>query len=185
MIIKHKEARVVADTIDGKVLDTVISYSTRDELINRIKESLSLQNIDKAADVRITIGYDNGQKEVKILSNLDSNMNKPNLENVTKSSGGLKFDNGKPLVGTMLNVFPNALMTIGKVIEFGTHKYPDPNNWKKVENASVRYQDALMRHLLKYCMGIKIDKETGQPHLAHVAWNALAILELYLMEEKA
>lgn len=186
MIIKHKEARVVADTIDGEVLDTVISYSTRDELINRIKESLSSQNINKTADVRVIIMYpDTRTLETTTLAELNGIANKTNLENITESSGGLKFDDGKPLVGTMLNVFPNALMAIGKVIEFGTHKYPDPNNWKKVENASVRYQDALMRHLLKYCMGIKIDEETGQPHLAHVAWNALAILELYLMKEKA
>jgi hypothetical protein len=95
---------------------------------------------------------------------------------------GLKFDTGKPLVGTMLNVFPYALMEIGRVIEFGTHKYPDPNNWKLVNNAKVRYQDALMRHLLKHNQGKEIDEETGRSHLAHVAWNALAILELYLRQ---
>ena len=97
---------------------------------------------------------------------------------------GLKFDTGKPLVGTMLNVFPHALMEIGRVIEFGTHKYPDPNNWKLVENAKIRYQDALMRHLLKHNQGKEIAEETGKSPLAHVAWNALAILELYLMEKE-
>lgn len=97
---------------------------------------------------------------------------------------GLKFDTGKPLVGTMLNVFPYALMEIGRVIEFGTHKYPDPNNWKLVNNAKIRYQDALMRHLLKHNQGKEIDEETGKSHLAHVAWNALALLELYLMERQ-
>lgn len=97
---------------------------------------------------------------------------------------GLKYDTGKPLVGTMLNVFPYALMEIGAVIEFGTHKYPDPNNWKLVDNAKTRYQDALMRHLLKHNQGKEIDNETGKPHLAHVAWNALAILELYLREKE-
>lgn len=97
---------------------------------------------------------------------------------------GLKFDTGKPLVGTMLNVFPYALMEIGRVIEFGTHKYPNPTNWRLVENAKIRYQDALMRHLLKHNQGKEIDEETGHPHLAHVAWNALAILELYLREKE-
>lgn len=185
MIIKHKVAQVVANTIDGTVLDTAISYSNRDELIKKIKEQLSMRSVNKMADVGITIMYNDTRTiETTSLSKLNGIVDKTNLENVTKSSGGLKYDDGKPLVGTMLNVFPNALMAIGKVIEFGTHKYPDPNNWKKVENASARYQDALMRHLLKHCMGIKIDEETGQPHLAHVAWNALAILELYLMKEK-
>lgn len=31
-------------------------------------------------------------------------------------------------------------------------------------------------------MGIEIDNETGLPHLTHVAWNTLAILELYCMK---
>ncbi|MBQ2350068.1 MAG: hypothetical protein II393_02210 [Cytophagales bacterium] len=97
---------------------------------------------------------------------------------------GLKFDTGKPLVGTMLNVFPYALMEIGRVIEFGTHKYPSPTNWRLVEDGQKRYQDALMRHLLKHNQGKEIDEETGKPHLAHVAWNALAILELYLRKKE-
>lgn len=98
------------------------------------------------------------------------------------SNKGLKFDGGKPLPGTMLGVFPHALMAVGRVIEFGTHKYPDPSNWKLVDNGKNRYRDALMRHLLKYSAGIEADSESGLSHLVHVAWNALAILELQLME---
>lgn len=97
---------------------------------------------------------------------------------------GLKFDNGKPLVGCMLRIFPHALMAVGKQIEFGTHKYPEVDNWQKVDNAKVRYQDALMRHLLYHNMGEEIDKETGMPHIQAVAWNALAICELYLKEKE-
>jgi len=96
---------------------------------------------------------------------------------------GLKYDNGKPLVGTMLDVFPNAFMYIGALIQFGTTKYPSPTNWKNVKDGQKRYKDALMRHLLKHCLGEKIDPETKLPHLTSVCWNALAILELYLMEK--
>lgn len=96
---------------------------------------------------------------------------------------GIKLDTGKPMVGTLLRVFPNTLMEIGKCIEFGTHKYPDPNNWKKVEGAKERYLDSLGRHLIKYLSGIEKDEETGLPHLAHACWNALAICELYLIEQ--
>ena len=99
-----------------------------------------------------------------------------------KEQKGLKYDAKKPMVGTLVNVFPNALMQIGACIQFGTTKYPDPNNWKKVDKAEQRYQDALMRHLCKMNMGIEIDNETGLPHLTHVAWNTLAILELYCMK---
>ena len=39
-----------------------------------------------------------------------------------------------------------------------------------------------MRHYLKYQAGEVMDSETKLPHLSHMAWNALAILELYLMD---
>jgi hypothetical protein len=101
---------------------------------------------------------------------------------LTDDGTGKKYDCGKSMVGTLVNVFPNALMAVGMCIEFGTHKYPNPNNWKQVEGASKRYQDSLMRHLIKHNVGIEKDSETGIIHLAHMTWNALAILELYLME---
>lgn len=101
---------------------------------------------------------------------------------LTDDGTGKKYDKGKSLVGTLCRVFPRALLGIGLCIEFGTHKYPDPNNWKKVENGFNRYQDAMMRHLLKFNSGEILDNETHIPHLCHVAWNALAVLELYLME---
>lgn len=101
---------------------------------------------------------------------------------LTDDGKGKKYDNGKPMPGTLVNVFPEALLAVGATIEFGTHKYPDPRNWRKVEGANKRYQDSLMRHLIKHNMGEVNDRETGIPHLAHMAWNALAILELYLLE---
>ena len=35
-------------------------------------------------------------------------------------SDGVKYDTGKPLVGTLCRIFPNALLEVGKCIEFGT-----------------------------------------------------------------
>lgn len=99
-----------------------------------------------------------------------------------KKEIGLKFDNGKPMVGTMLSVFPNAFMAIGAVIKKGQEKYPNPNNWKLVDNKTQRYTDALIRHLIKYLTGTEYDNESGHHHLAHVAWNALAILETALTQ---
>lgn len=103
---------------------------------------------------------------------------------VEDNSKGRKYDGSKPLAGTFVNVFPRSILAIGAVILKGKEKYPDPNNWKKVEGAKVRYQESLMRHLIKHNMGILLDEESGLPHLVHVAWNALAILELHLMEKK-
>lgn len=93
---------------------------------------------------------------------------------------GKKYDSNKSMVGTLCNVFPNALLAIGNCIEFGTHKYPDPANWQKVEGAFTRYQDSIMRHYLKFLAGQERDSETNLLHLAHMAWNTLAVLELYL-----
>lgn len=112
-----------------------------------------------------------------------------NEENIFKgevedNSVGRKYDGSKPLAGTVINVFPRSILAIGAVILKGKEKYPDPNNWKKVEGAKTRYQESLMRHLIKHNMGILRDEESGLPHLVHVAWNALAILELELMGEK-
>lgn len=101
---------------------------------------------------------------------------------LTDDGTGKKYDTGKPMVGTLLRVFPSALTEIGRCIEFGTRKYPKPDNWKKVEGAKFRYLDSMARHLLQHLKGVKFDKETGLPHLAHMAWNALAILELAIMD---
>lgn len=97
---------------------------------------------------------------------------------------GLKFDKAKPMAGTLTDVFSRALMAIGACIEFGTHKYPDPKNWQLVDNGIKRYRDAMIRHLLKYNAGIELDEESNLPHLAHMCWNALAILELYMQQHK-
>ena len=103
---------------------------------------------------------------------------------LTDDGTGKKYDNGKPMVGTLTDVFSRALMAVGACIEYGTHKYPDPKNWQLVDNGIKRYRDAMIRHLLKYNAGIDKDEETKLPHLAHMAWNALAILELYMQEHK-
>ncbi len=102
--------------------------------------------------------------------------------NLTDDGTGKKYDGGKPMVGTLCRVFPRALLAVGQCIEFGTHKYPKPDNWKLVEEAFTRYQDSMMRHYLKHQAGEVMDSETKLPHLSHMAWNALAILELYLID---
>ena len=99
-----------------------------------------------------------------------------------EASEGKKYDNGKPMIGTIFKVFPHALTAIGQCIEFGTHKYPDPENWKKVEGAADRYRDSLARHLTSHILGEIYNDETAIINLAHMAWNALAICELAIME---
>lgn len=103
---------------------------------------------------------------------------------LTDDGKGKKYDSGKSMVGTLCRVFPRALLGVGQCIEFGTRKYPKPDNWKLVENAFNRYQDSMVRHYLKFLAGQEADSETNLLHLKHMVWNALAVLELYLMENE-
>lgn len=103
---------------------------------------------------------------------------------LTDDGKGKKYDSGKSMVGTLCRVFPRALLGVGQCIAFGTKKYPKPDNWKLVENAFNRYQDSMMRHYLKFLAGQEKDSETNLLHLKHMVWNALAVLELYLMENE-
>lgn len=98
-------------------------------------------------------------------------------------TGAVKYDGGKPLPykGT-INYFPRAIKEVARVSEFGSKKYAW-DGWRQVENGRERYLEALVRHLLEHPID-PIDRETGHAHMAHVAWNALAVLELILQEEE-
>lgn len=85
---------------------------------------------------------------------------------------GKKFDEGKPRVSLLSS---DAILEIAKVATMGATKYSD-NNWRSGMKWS-RIMDAAQRHLLKYNKGERIDEESKLSHLAHVAWNILALLE--------
>ncbi len=90
---------------------------------------------------------------------------------------GAKDDKAKPMAGVLLD-FSRALQLVADVGTYGAKKYMR-QGWCVVQEGSQRYTDALVRHLLAMDVDPDgLDKETGLPHLAHVAWNALAVLEL-------
>ena len=93
---------------------------------------------------------------------------------------GVKLDNGKPRLDLVLGDFADALWCVGAVGTYGANKYTD-KGWQEVENGLERYGNAMLRHYLNYRKGIMFDAESGLSHLGHMAWNALAILQLYLM----
>ena len=88
---------------------------------------------------------------------------------------GMKFDNEKPCMGFLIKSFPNALRIVSKQNDYGARKY-SPMNWKNV--SIERYEDALVRHVVSALENPNAIDESGQEHLAAVAWNALAIIEL-------
>lgn len=63
------------------------------------------------------------------------------------------------------------------VREYGTARYGDPDNWRKVE--PERYHEALLRHILAaWNDPYKVDPESGLFHIKHAACNIAFLLEL-------
>ena len=96
---------------------------------------------------------------------------------------GAKLDAGKPLAALVLGDFARALLAVSEVGTFGARKYT-ASGWIEVPNGIPRYDDALMRHWLREHAGETNDQDSGLLHAAHLAWNALARLELILREEE-
>jgi hypothetical protein len=94
-------------------------------------------------------------------------------------TSGAKLDAGKNRVSLVLGGFARALEEVSRVGTFGANKYTD-NGWIEVPNGIERYTDALGRHLLKECQGELTDPDSNLMHAAHLAWNALARLDLML-----
>jgi len=92
---------------------------------------------------------------------------------------GAKLDAGKPRAGLVLGDFSRALAAVVEVGTHGAAKYSD-RGWLAVPDGEGRYTDALYRHLLADAMGDALDGDSCLPHLAHAAWNVLAVLELRL-----
>lgn len=92
---------------------------------------------------------------------------------------GIKYDDGKPPVGLLLESFPRALKEVARVCGHGEKEY-GRHNWDKLENGIIRYRDAHGRHILDRAIEGEISIETGLYHLAQSVWNGLAELELIL-----
>lgn len=85
---------------------------------------------------------------------------------------GVKYD-GEKLRFDLIPAYP--LETLADVYTRGAIKYED-RNWEKGMKWS-RIFAAIMRHLWAFWRGEDIDKESGQPHVAHAAWGCFALLE--------
>lgn len=86
---------------------------------------------------------------------------------------GMKFDGEKVRAALLPG---KALRLVAEVLTFGAQKYGD-NNWRKMEDLG-RYRHAMVRHLLAVLEGEDVDPESGKRHMAHIATNALFLLEL-------
>lgn len=128
---------------------------------------------------KIKENSDEADKPRSVRANADDYSSGPvyHLSSDDLHAPGAKDDKGKPMAGVLLD-FSRALQTVVDVGTYGAKKYKR-TGWATVPEGSQRYLDAMMRHLLAMDVDPDgLDKETGLPHLAHVAWNALAVLEL-------
>jgi hypothetical protein len=68
---------------------------------------------------------------------------------------------------------PEFIKGLGRIVSFGAAKY-SAENWKKAEPEDIdRIKGALLRHIMDYMSGDKIDQETGESHLYHAACNLM------------
>ena len=81
-----------------------------------------------------------------------------------------KNDSGKIKLSL---IEPAFIEGIGRVLTKGAEVYGE-NNWKTLPSGQkARYKDALLRHLYKYLDGEKIDQDSSENHLLHIACNAM------------
>lgn len=89
----------------------------------------------------------------------------------------LKHDLGKPEYSNLPRL---ALLEVVKVMTYGKNNYGKYNYSGSIE--SSRLTDALERHLNKYLTNEDID-ESSYHHIAHVAANALMLLDGILTKQ--
>ncbi len=89
---------------------------------------------------------------------------------------GCKMDADKPQAELLID-FGLALMAVAEVCTYGAKKY-SLGGWQHVDKGYSRYTGAMLRHLFE-----RTPDPSGLSHDAHVAWNALARLELRLRQE--
>ncbi len=100
-----------------------------------------------------------------------------------KKTEGVKYNDNKPKLSMLFTQFPDALKAVVKCSEYGHEKYKEFDkdflNFKKVEGGSRAFADSGLRHRTEKGLD-----ESGLPHQYHVAWNALAELQMWIEEQK-
>lgn len=101
-------------------------------------------------------------------------------EKLTAKDRPIKCDDGK----TRWDLVPLPVIDeVAKVYTFGARKYPE-GSWKELPDGLRRYKAALLRHLVEFDRGNNLDPESKLPHLAHAAWNAIAMLHFFMEGHK-
>jgi hypothetical protein len=87
------------------------------------------------------------------------------------SPKAIRYDDGK----NQLELIPAEwIWALGSVLTYGAKKYA-VRNWEKGMKWS-RVIGSLLRHVTRFMIGERYDQESGHHHLAHAAWNCLALM---------
>jgi hypothetical protein len=88
----------------------------------------------------------------------------------------IHLDEGKPRVD-LIPVW--SLLEIGRVMEYGVHKYGE-HNWSKHAGrwAWTKLIGSALRHIFSWMRREDFDEESGLPHLAHAIVNLMMLLDL-------
>lgn len=71
--------------------------------------------------------------------------------------------------------YPKEFMDVYKIIDMGAVKYA-PNSWLDYDNPSVQHRanhESMFRHLAHSQTGDRLDYESEEDHLLHLACRAL------------
>lgn len=88
-----------------------------------------------------------------------------------KTDHALRYNEGKSRVD---QIPAEALLEVGRVSTYGVEKY-GLYNWQKGQPWG-NCIGAALRHIYHFMRGEDIDPESGIHHLAHAAWNLLALI---------
>lgn len=91
-----------------------------------------------------------------------------------KNTRMMRKNKGKAPLSYLLD-FPTAIRELCFVMAMGAKKYTR-HNWKK-GGPVTEIEDCLMRHVLSYHNCETNDVESKRHHMAHVMFNAAAIIE--------
>jgi hypothetical protein len=98
-------------------------------------------------------------------------------------SEGIKYDSDKPRMDLLIKNLALAVEEVVKVLTYGAKKYPDADNWKKLDELERRYCGSSMRHEIAHNKGELIDPESDCYHLSHKICGDLFRLQ-HMLENK-
>jgi hypothetical protein len=146
-----------------------------------------LQEIKRADNGDFNVGeidMDSLSFPLELNIDISGKITLSSLDKEEQKEQGIKHSTNKVPMSILLKQFPNALQAVALSGLYGHKKYEDHDkdylNYKRVGGEDT-YLDAGLRHQL-LCKPEQ--EESGLPPKFHVAWNALADLEIFLETNK-